>query len=106
MDLIPDICRAPQTPHSRRHARLLQMDRPKNAPAVYQSETPHGWATTDYDPGAFAAGSTPRRRLVGCSADRYTRCTAFWKSSGFAKWMFGTNFCGLRSTSGNHVLWI
>jgi hypothetical protein len=43
-------------------------------------------------------------------ADGYfgERCTcwrAIWKSSSVASKMLGTNFCGLRSISGNQVLW-
>ncbi len=40
----------------------------------------------------------------GIAAERYTRSVAFWKSDSRASLAL-TNFCGLRSVSGNHVLW-
>ena len=45
-------------------------------------------------------GHTCTRSPDGWPCERYTRCVAFRKSSGFAWWMFA-NVCGLRSTSGN-----
>lgn len=43
-------------------------------------------------------------REDGIVAERYTRSVAFWKSAALASLIF-MNFWGLRSVSGNHVLW-
>ena len=51
----------------------------------------------------FPYGITPNVRCDGIAAERNTRCVAVTKSSSRAVKMF-TNVCGLRSTSGNHVL--
>src|SRR5690349_16181676 len=51
-----------------------------------------------------ASGNTPTRSVLGSSSEQYTRCVAVMKSSSFASKMLSTYFCGLRSTSGNHVL--
>jgi hypothetical protein len=48
-------------------------------------------------------GSTRRVTCDGMEAERCTRCVAFTKSASVARKM-STNVCGLRSTSGNHVL--
>jgi len=52
---------------------------------------------------AVAGGNTSTVMLDGSFADRSTLWVAFWKSEGCPSSIF-MNFCGLRSTYGNHEL--